>query len=33
MERDRSSEEEDTLDRSTKKIKEIHPVNEINSER
>nr|POE70008.1 uncharacterized protein CFP56_78128 [Quercus suber] len=33
MERERSSEEEDTLERSTKKIKEIHLVNEINIER
>ena len=33
MERERSSKEEDTLERSTKKFKEIHPVNEVNTER
>nr|POE50025.1 hypothetical protein CFP56_38467 [Quercus suber] len=33
MERERSSKEEDTLERSTKKIKKIHLVNEINIER
>ena len=33
MERERSSEEEDTLERSTKKFKEIHPVNEVNTKR
>ena len=33
IERERSSEEEDTLERSTKKFKEIHPEDESNSER
>ena len=33
MERGRSSEEEDTLEKSTKKFKEIHPVNEVSTER
>ena len=33
MERERSSEEEDTLERSTKKFKEIHPMNEVNTKR